>query len=230
MPIALRAITYITLLQALAAGDLSKYLSGTANILEDLEDRLTELLQPWGIKDGTKRLSKSANASDEIPRLPPEESIARARVFIRFLLDESHTFVARKVENLMMNPSFLQQAQQEELKGMIQLFRAYDEAFRRLCGRVRTLVVDLEHKKYLQTFNPELEKMIAEYKSQIRSTISLVCDGLLTIMHPDCTDDLVIRADIEVRQRFGTEIQISFLHGNASAVEIHVATCPDLNQ
>ena len=51
--------------------------------------------------------------------------------------------------------------------------------------------------RFVGNFQREMDKMTAEYESQMRSTISLVCDGLLTIMNPDCAEDLVVRADIK---------------------------------
>jgi len=182
--------------QALAAGQLSKYLSGTANIIEDLEDRVVELCQYWSVYDRSKRLSKSADASKELPLLAEDVVQKRSEAFLHFLLDEYHLFVTGKVEDLMMNPSFLQQSQQEELKGMIQLFQSYDEAMGRLCGRLH---LSVDRAKYVNSFKREVEKMIDEYKTQIRSTISRSCDGLMTIMHPHCADDLLVRTSIEVR-------------------------------
>ncbi len=58
--------------QALAAGLLSKYLSGTANILEDLEDRITELLQRWSVSDANKpmRLSSKQQQQQDFAVVP----------------------------------------------------------------------------------------------------------------------------------------------------------------
>ena len=70
-------------------------------------------------------------------------------MFIVLLMDQCHTFITEQVGNLFVNPSFLQQAEQEELKGMIQMCRTMEEVYAKLAKRV---TFDLDLSKSVHYF------------------------------------------------------------------------------
>ena len=71
---------------------------------------------PTEVADSTnRRRPKGGAGTKELKRLAPDVAANRTRAFAYFLLTECHGFVAGKIEDLMMNPSVLQQSQQVSL-------------------------------------------------------------------------------------------------------------------